>query len=215
MSQTELSELLERTCFLNHEDPIASWKKLSDKHDQYIKYLNQVDELRIVAENTDLTMSVKGRLWQNSAGKGNMPDGEIYTGPIEESANGKIKFSYPLIDKSKKIENVELTFKDGEVIETKASSGKKILDKLLQNPGATRIGEVAIGTNMEHQKFIGNISFDEKMGGTVHIAIGNGYPETGSKQQSTIHKDMLLDMRKNGKIYADGILIYENGKFLI
>ncbi len=215
MSQTELSELLARTCFLNHADPISSWKKLHKEHERYIKYLNQVDELRIVADDTDLTMSVKGRKWQNSAGKGNMPDGEVFTGPIEESANGKIRFSYPLIDKSKKIENVELTFKDGEVVEAKAGSGKEILEKLLENPGATRIGEVAIGTNIEHQNFIGDISFDEKMGGTVHIAIGNGYPETGSKQQSTIHKDMLLEMRRYGKIFADGKLIYENGKFLI
>jgi aminopeptidase len=215
MSQDELSSLISKTCFLELENPIQSWQELHTKHKKYINFLNQVDNLRFVAEGTDLTMSVKGRIWQNSAGKGNMPDGEIFTGPIEDSANGTIKFSYPLIDQGKKIEGIELTFKEGEVVQATATSRQDLLKGLLNNPGAKRIGEIAIGTNMEHQKFIGNILFDEKMAGTVHLAIGNGYPETGSTQQSTIHKDMLVEMRNGGKIFADGKLFYENGEFLI
>ena len=119
------------------------------------------------------------------------------------------------MDQGKKIEGVKLTFKDGEVEEATSTNRQDLLDGLLKNPGAKRLGEVAIGTNNEHKNFIGNILFDEKMAGTVHLAIGNGYPETGSKQQSTIHKDMLVEMRNGGKIFADGKLIYENGHFLI
>ena len=122
---------------------------------------------------------------------------------------------YPAIDKSHVMEDVSLEFRNGEVIKATASKGQDVLDSILKIPGAKYVGEVAIGTNWVHTTFVGNIQFDEKLGGTIHLAIGNGYPESGSKNESSIHKDLLCDMKEEGKIYADGELIYEKGKFLI
>lgn len=215
MSQEELSELITRACFLNKPNPVAAWKELHDKQQIYCNYLNNVDELQFLSGDTDLKMSVKGRNWMNSDGKGNLPDGEIYTGPIENSVNGYVKFSYPGVDKSHIIEEIELTFNDGIVVDSNAIKGNDVLNSILDIPGARRVGEIAIGTNYSLDKFIGNILFDEKLGGTFHLALGSGYPETGSRNESSIHKDLLCDMKSGGKIFADGQLIYENGEFLI
>jgi len=151
-----------------------------------------------VGEDTDLTLSVKGRKWINCDGKKNLPDGEVFTGPIEDSANGKIRFTYPGIYMGKEIEDIKLTFKDGEVIDAKAAKGEDLLKKLLEIDGAKRIGEIAIGTNYGVKRFTKNMLF----------------PESGGKNFSSIHWDILKDM-KNGKIYADGEVFYENGKFLV
>ncbi len=215
LSQEELAKIIVKGCFLDREDPIASWKQLHDKQEIYCEHLNSVDNIRIINKDTDISMSVKGRKWINSDGRGNLPDGEIFTGPVEDSVNGHIKFSYPTIDKSHVIEDIEFEFKNGEIIEARASNGQEALDALLHVPGARKLGEVAIGTNWGLDTFIGNILFDEKIGGTIHIAIGNGYPETGSQNKSAIHKDLLCDMKENGQIFADGKLIYEKGNFLI
>lgn len=215
MSQIEMGNLISKLCYLDSEDPTEEWKTIRNQQARICNYLNEIDKIRIIGKNTDLVMSVKGRKWMNSAGKGNMPDGEVYTGPIEDSAYGKIAFTYPLIEGSKKIHGIQLVFEGGKVVEASATENQDILDALLSTKGARYIGEIAIGTNIQHQNFIGNILFDEKMGGTIHLAIGNGYPETGSKQESLIHKDMILDMREEGEIWADDKLIYKTGKFLI
>ncbi len=215
MSQEELAGLITRACFLDKADPIAAWKELHEKQETYCKYLNKVDKLRFISKDTDLVMSVKDRKWMNSDGKGNLPDGEIYTGPVEDSVNGKVKFSYPTMDKSHVIDGIDLMFQDGAVVEARASRGQEVLNSILEIPGARRVGEIAVGTNWALNAFVGNILFDEKMGGTFHLALGSGYPETGSKNESSTHKDLLCDMKTQGKIYADDRLIYENGKFLI
>ena len=145
----------------------------------YCDYLNKVDKLRIVSKDTDISMSVKGRTWVNSDGKANLPDGEIFTGPIENSVEGSISFSYPTVERSHVMEDVKLVFRNGEVIEATASKGQETLDSILDIPWAKYVGEIAIGTNWAHTTFVGNIQFDEKLGGTVHLAIGNGYAETG------------------------------------
>jgi len=214
MSFIDYRDFVYGTLFLDKDNPIEEWKKLSVKQEKIADYLNKKSELRFVGEDTDLTLSTKGRKWINCDGKKNLPDGEVFTGPIEDSANGKIRFTYPGIYMGREIEDIKLTFKDGEVIDAKAAKGGDLLKKLLEIDGAKRIGEIAIGTNYGVQRFTKNMLFDEKMGGTMHLALGRAIPESGGKNFSSIHWDILKDM-KNGKIYADGEVFYENGKFLI
>lgn len=214
MSLIEYRDFVYGTLFLDKDNPIEEWKKLSVKQEKVADYLNKKSELRFVGEDTDLTLSTEGRKWINCDGKKNLPDGEVFTGPIEDSANGKIRFTYPGIYMGKEIEDIKLTFKDGKVIDAKAAKGEDLLKKLLEIDGAKRIGEIAIGTNYGVQRFTKNMLFDEKMGGTMHLALGRAIPESGGKNFSSIHWDILKDM-KNGKIYADGEVFYENGKFLI
>ncbi len=214
MSLIEYRDFVYGTLFLDKDNPIEEWKKLSVKQEKVADYLNKKSELRFVGEDTDLTLSTEGRKWINCDGKKNLPDGEVFTGPIEDSANGKIRFTYPGIYMGEEIEDIKLTFKDGEVIDAKAAKGEDLLKKLLEIDGAKRIGEIAIGTNYGVQRFTKNMLFDEKMGGTMHLALGRAIPESGGKNFSSIHWDILKDM-KNGKIYADGEVFYENGKFLI
>jgi aminopeptidase len=155
-------------------------------------------------------MSVKGRKWINCNGKEDLPDGEIFTAPIEDSVNGEIYFSFP----SRRIEGFRLTFKDGEVVNHSAEKGEEYLTSNLEIPGARRLGEVGIGTNYAIDRFVGDILCDEKIGGTIHLALGAAYPESGGQNQSGLHWDMLTEMREGGKIIADGELIYQDGKFI-
>ncbi len=215
MSKEEFEDLIITTCFLDKPDPIAIWKELEQKEEKYVDYLNNVDKLHIIGKGTDLTLSVKGRKWISHYGKRNLPDGEVFTGPIEDSLNGIISFTFPSKFRSKPIEDIMLKFKDGKVVESTATKGQEILKEILKIPGAKRVGEFAIGTNYEISKFVGEILFDEKIGGTIHMALGNGYPETGSKNRSVIHWDLVCDMRKEGQILADGKEIYRDGKFVI
>jgi aminopeptidase len=151
----------------------------------------------------------------NCGGKINMPDGEVFTGPVENSVNGVIRFTYPGIYSGKEVEDIRLTFNAGKVVKASASKGNELLQELLKIDGADRIGEAAIGTNYGITKFTKEMLFDEKMGGTIHMALGNSYPETGGQNKSAIHWDILKDMKKGGEIYADGKLFYQKGKFLV
>ncbi|NIO21880.1 MAG: aminopeptidase, partial [Candidatus Aenigmarchaeota archaeon] len=201
------------SCLLDKENPIAEWEKIHLKQEVICEYLNQVSELRIVGEDTDLNFKVQDRKWINCDGKENMPDGEIFTAPIENSANGTIRFTFPGIVAGREVEDITLTFKDGKVVKASAVTGDDLLQQLLMVDGVDRIGEAAIGTNNGITKFTKNMLFDEKMGGTIHIALGNSYPESGGQNKSAIHWDILKDMRKEGELYADGNLIYKNGEF--
>jgi len=213
MSLEEYEDFVYSSCLVDKEDPIAEWRKISQQQEKICEFLNQVSEIRIVGEDTDLTFNVQGRKWINSDGKRNMPSGEVFTAPLENSANGTIRFTYPGIYSGKEVEDITLTFKDGEVVKASAAKGEDLLQQILKIDGANRIGEAAIGTNYGITKFTKNMLFDEKMGGTIHIALGNSYPESGGLNKSAIHWDILKDM-KTGEIYADGKLFYKNGKFL-
>jgi len=213
MSLEEYEDFVYSSCLVDKEDPIAEWRKISQQQEKICEFLNQVSEIRIVGEDTDLTFNVQGRKWINSDGKRNMPSGEVFTAPLENSANGTIRFTYPGIYSGKEVEDITLTFKDGEVVKASAAKGEDLLQQILKIDGANRIGEAAIGTNYGITKFTKNMLFDEKMGGTIHIALGNSYPESGGLNKSAIHWDILKDM-KTGEIYADSKLFYKNGKFL-
>jgi len=208
------SDFINKSLFLDKENPVDEWRGIKKKQDLIVKSLNNVDKIHVLGENTDLTLSVKGRKWINCSGQGNLPDGEVFTGPIEDSANGHIKFTYPGIYLGREVENIYLEFKDGKVIHGTAEKGKEVLEEILKIEGANKIGEFAIGTNYGITVFTKNMLFDEKMGGTMHCALGLGIKETGSNNNSTIHWDILKDMKVPGsKILADGTVIYEEGKW--
>jgi aminopeptidase len=179
------------------------------------KLLESKNTLHVVAKDTDLTISVKGRKWINCHGKENFPDGEVFTGPIETSAEGYIRYSFPATHGGRLVEDIRLWFQKGKVVKGKAIKGEKFLNSMLDmDKGARFIGEFSFGTNYGIKEYTKNTLFDEKIGGTIHIAVGSGYPETGSKNKSGLHWDMMCDLRKQAEVYADSELIYKNGKFL-
>jgi aminopeptidase len=215
MSLVDYQDFVYDACLLVEEDPVAAWINLGERQARYIQWLAGKDQVVIQGENVDLKFSIKGRTFENCDGKFNFPDGEIFTGPVEDSVNGHIRFSYPAIFSGQEVEDIELWFKDGRVAKETASKGQDLLTKMLDTDhGARCLGEWGIGTNYGIQRFTKNMLFDEKMGGTIHLALGSGYPETGSKNDSGIHWDMLCDM-KDSEVWVDGDLLYKNGKFVI
>ncbi len=215
MTLEEYSEFVFNACHLYTEDPKAEWLKVR-KHQQHIKeYLDKVEKVRYKADHTDIEFSVSDRTWINSDGQTNMPSGEVFSGPVENSVNGKVHFTFPSIYMGKDVRGITLWVEDGKVVKWDAEEGKELLDAVFEIPGANYFGEVAIGTNYQIQRATRNILFDEKIGGTIHMAVGQSYKQTGGKNQSSIHWDMITDMTESGEIWADDKLIYEKGKFLI
>jgi aminopeptidase len=201
---------------LHLKDPVAAWKKVHNKQKKICKVLDTKKKIRVVAKDTDLTMNVEGRKWINCDGKANMPDGEIFTGPVEDSVEGTVAFSFPGYYSGKEADGIRLTFRKGKVVKASASKNEEFLRTMLDSDeGARRVGEFAIGTNYSVQKFTRNTLFDEKIGGTFHMALGASIPESGGVNQSGVHWDIVNDMRQGGKIYADGKIIYKDGQFTI
>ena len=216
ISFDEYSEFVFSCMNLNVDDPVDFWTNFSAKQEGICERLNLAKEMRYVGQDTDLRFRCEGRKWINCDGKNNFPDGEVYTGPIEDSVEGTIRFTYPRIYLGSEIEDIFLRFESGKVVEARAVKGEELLLKLLDvDEGARCVGEIAIGTNDTINRFTKNMLFDEKMGGTVHLALGTGFPQSGSKNVSGIHWDMLKDMRESGEIYVNGKLIYKNGSSLI
>jgi aminopeptidase len=216
MSLWEYEEFLFEACHLNSEDPVSEWKRIHDDQQRLVDILNTKSHFEFKSKDTQLTFDTEGRNWVNCDGQVNFPDGEIFTSPVENSVNGHIRFSYPAIHMGNEVEDVLLTFKDGKVVNAAAKKGEEFLKEILKtDEGASMVGEIAIGTNYNIKKFTKNILFDEKLGGTIHLAIGASLPETGGLNQSAIHWDMICDMKDSGEIYADGELIYRDGKFII
>ena len=197
-------------------DPIKHWKKVHAEQDRLIKKLNKIDLIHVQSADTDLKLRVKGRKWINCAGTENFPDGEVFTSPLDKSANGYIRYSFPAIYGGREVDDVRLEFKNGKVVKATAGKNQEFLNTMLDmDKGARYIGEFAIGTNYEIKQFSKNILFDEKIGGTCHLAVGAAFPESGGKNKSSIHWDMICDLKKNSQITADGKVIYKNGKFTI
>lgn len=215
MSLAEYEDFVYGSCLVHKKDPVAEWVRIHKQQEKNCRFLNGANEIRIVGKDTELTFSVKSRKWINCDGKINMPDGELGTSPVENSVNGRIRFTYPGIYLGKEVEDISLTFKDGKVVKASAARGGELLKEVLKIEGADRVGEVAIGTNYGITKFTKNMLFDEKIGGTIHMALGNSYSVTGGLNKSAIHWDILKEMDKDGEIYADGRLFYKNGKFVM
>jgi aminopeptidase len=215
MSLEEYEQFVFSACKLYDPDPKASWLEVRKTQQRLVDYLNQADLMQIRKENTDLTFRVKDRVWMNSDGQTNMPSGEIYTSPIEDQVNGVIHFDYPSIFQGHPVQGITLRVEAGKIVSWNAEIGQDLLDQIFAIEGASRFGEVAIGTNYNIQIPTRNILFDEKIGGSIHLAVGQTYYQTGGKNSSTIHWDMISDMRSGGEIWADGVKIYQDGLFLI
>ncbi len=201
--------------FLDQPDPVAAWGEVRAKQARYIERLSVADEVRITAPGTDLRMSVKGRGWVNSDGRRNMPSGEVFTGPIEDSVEGTIYYSLPTLFQGTRVSGIHLRFERGQVVEARAEEGDDALQAALAtDPGARFVGELGIGTNFGIQTPSMNILFDEKMGGTVHLALGRSYPETGGLNESALHWDMICELRTGGEVRLDGAPFIEGGRFV-
>lgn len=216
MSLSDYEDFVYSACKLNAGDPIAAWQATRDEQQRIADYLNSRKVIRLVAPDTDLTYHVAGRSWINCYGDKNFPDGEVFSGPEESKTEGTIRYTFPAIYSGREVSDIRLWFEGGKVVKATAGKGEDLLHSLLDmDEGARRLGEVAFGTNYDITHFSRNILFDEKIGGTVHLALGACYPETGAQNQSALHWDMICDMRQDAAAYADGELFYKDGKFLI
>jgi aminopeptidase len=212
MSSDDFAAFVTRALFLDRPDPMAPWRELHAEQAKLIDRLASAERIRIEAEGTDLSLEVTGRTWINSDGRRNMPSGEVFTGPLEHSANGTIRFTVPTGPRGVTVTGVELAFRDGEVIDARAERGEDYLSAALAtDPGARRLGELGIGTNTGINRATGHILLDEKIAGTVHLALGRSYPETGATNKSALHWDLICDLRDGGRLSADGETVLQDG----
>ncbi|MGO9885386.1 MAG: aminopeptidase [Solirubrobacteraceae bacterium] len=205
MGEREFAEFVTRALFLDRLDALAAWRELSSRQTKLVGRLSRARQIRIEADGTDLTLDVHDRRWINSDGRRNMPSGEVFTGPHEQSANGTIRFTIPTGPPGVTVRGVELEFAHGEVVSARAQEGQAYLEAALaSDQGARLLGEIGIGTNAGIDRPSGHILLDEKMAGTVHLALGRSYPETGGTNASAVHWDMICDLRDGGVLSADG-----------
>jgi aminopeptidase len=216
MSSDDYAQFVSRALFLDRPDPVQAWRELSVNQARLVERLGPARQIRIEADGTDITLDVTGRTWMNSDGRRNMPSGEVFTGPHEHSANGTIRFTVPTGPRGVTVTGVTLTFRDGEVTQFSAERGEDYLRAALDtDPGARFLGELGIGTNIGIDRPTGHILLDEKMAGTVHLALGRSYPETGGTNASALHWDLICDLRDGGQISADGEPVVRDGAPLI
>jgi len=215
MSLSEYEDFVYGAGLLDLDDPVAAWRAEGERQRKLIAWLAGRDQVAIKGGSVDLTLSIKGRSFVEASGHENFPDGEIFTSPVESSAEGWIRFSYPAIHVGREVSDVELWFEKGKVVKEKAAKGQDLLTALLDTDAGSRyLGELGIGTNYGIQRFTKNMLFDEKMGGTIHLAVGAGFPETGGENESGLHWDMLCDMA-DGEITVDGDLFYQDGRIAV
>jgi aminopeptidase len=216
MSLAEFEDYVYSTTYADTEDPVGEWRKISAMQQRLVDWLVGKKHVEVKSPNCDLTLSIEGRTFENADGTHNMPSGEIFTGPVEDSVNGWIHFTYPAVTQGREVDGIALTFENGRVVEATAQKNEAfLLSQLDTDEGARYVGEFAIGTNKKIDHFIKSILFDEKIGGTIHMAVGAGYPETGSQNKSAIHWDMICEMKDGGEIRVDGELFYRSGEFVI
>lgn len=215
MSLDEYTEFVYGAVMPDQNDPIGYWKEVSARQDRIVNWLKGKKNVHLISKNTDLRLSIEGRQFINCDCKLNIPDGEVFTGPVEDSMEGHVTFSYPTIYQGREVTGVQIDFVKGKAVKATAEKNEDFLNKTLDiDEGGRYVGEFAIGTNEGITKVTRQILFDEKIGGSFHIALGTGYPESGSKAHSAIHWDMICDLR-DGQIWVDDVLFYENGKFVI
>lgn len=215
MSLNAFEEFVFAACFLNDADPAASWRNLGAQQQRYVDWLADKHRVRVKAEDVDLSLSIEGRTFINSDGKRNFPSGEFFTGPVENSVEGTIRFDVPSSRDGRVVRDVRLQFKEGRVVEASAGEGDAYLQKMLSlDEGARRLGEFAFGNNFGITRGIINTLYDEKIGGTIHMALGESYPETGGLNHSAIHWDFIRDLRHGGEVWVDDILFLKDGHFV-
>jgi aminopeptidase len=215
MSLSDYEDFVYGACHVDEDDPSAHWRLVAASLRRHADNLESVRELRIVGPDTDLIVGVDGRKWIAADGRFNMPDGEVFTSPVETETEGEIRYTFPAIYHGREVEDVRLRFEGGRVVAAEAARGSDYLSSLLDmDEGARVLGEVAFGLNYEIDRFTRNILFDEKIGGTMHLALGSAFPQAGGSNTSGLHWDMICDLRAEGEVYADGELIWKAGRFL-
>lgn len=214
MSLEDYWKFMSDACLLNDTDPLASWQALSERHQKLIEWLQGRKQVHILGKDTDLTLSIEGRTFLTCDGHVNFPDGEIYTGPVEDSAQGTIRFALPSSYDGHPVDDIRLRFERGRVVEARAAAGEDFLLSMLDlDEGARRIGEFAFGTNYGVREATRNTLFDEKIGGTLHMALGRSYPESGGLNVSALHWDMVCDLREQGEVWVDNELFLKDGQY--
>ena len=216
MSLAEYEDFVFAAAMVDHADSATTWREVSKRQAKLATFLTTIDELHLTTPaGTDLRLGVQGRVWINCDGKQNLPDGEVFTAPLEEATEGVVAFDFPAVHGGRQVEGVRLTFRGGRVVDASAKKGEEYLIQMLdQDTGARVLGEIGIGCNYSITRHTRNTLFDEKIGGTFHLAPGSAYPESGGTNKSALHWDMVGDLRRGGRIVADGSLISENGRFV-
>jgi len=216
MSLADFEDFVYQATFADQDDPVGCWQRIHTEQERLIQWLAGKKSVAIRSPHANLTLSIEGRTFINSDGDKNMPSGEVFTGPVEDSANGWVHFTYPAIIQGREVEGVRLEFQAGRVVQATADKNQDFLLKMLDtDAGARYLGEFAIGTNYGITRFTKSILYDEKIGGTFHLAVGAGYPETGSTNQSSLHWDFICDARTDSEIRVDGALFYKDGQFQV
>ncbi len=216
LSLSDYEDFVYGACMPDMDDPVKHWKEFSAWQQKIVDWLKGKERVHVVGPDTDLRLSIADRTFINSDGKANMPSGEVFTGPVEDSVEGHVYFSYPAIHQGREVTGIRLWFEEGKIVKASAEKNEDFLRQTLDtDEGSRYVGEFAIGTNKGIDRFTGQILFDEKIGGSFHMAMGAGYPETGSQNESAIHWDMICDLRDGGEIWVDDVLLYENGEFVI
>jgi aminopeptidase len=216
MSLREYEDFYYAACLATDAEPVTAWERQSDLVKRLAEWIEGKHEVRVTADGTDITLGVAGRHWIPCTGEHNMPDGEFFTGPVEDSVNGEISFSFPASYGGRTVSGVRFRFENGKVVDASAEQGEEFLIEMLDtDPGARRLGELGIGTNYGIATGTKEILLDEKIGGTVHMAIGMSYPETGGTNSSAVHWDMVCDLRRGGTLVVDGTELQRDGQFLV
>ncbi|MGH3022839.1 MAG: aminopeptidase [Gaiellaceae bacterium] len=214
-SLDEYEDFVYHAGLLDGDDPVGAWSGLGERYARLADWLGERREIRVVGEGTDLRLGVGGRTWVPCDGRENFPDGEVFTGPVETEVEGSIRFTYPASFGGRRVSGIELEFGGGEVVRARAERGEEFLHEMLAlDDGARHVGEFSFGLNEAVTEFTGHTLFDEKIGGTVHLALGASYPESGGQVQSALHWDLVCDLRSASEVYADGELVYRDGRFV-
>ncbi|MBA2504698.1 MAG: aminopeptidase, partial [Thermoleophilaceae bacterium] len=216
MSLAQYEDFYYAACLATDGDPVTAWLRQSDEVKRLAEWITGKSEVHIKGPDTDIRLGVEGRTWIPCVGEHNMPDGEFFTGPVEDSVNGHVAFSFPATYGGREVAGVKFRFEDGKVVDASADRGEEFLLEMLDtDPGARRLGELGIGTNYGISTGTKEILLDEKIGGTVHMAIGMAYPESGGTNDSAVHWDMVCDLRQGGTITVDGEELQRDGKFVV
>jgi aminopeptidase len=216
MSLTEYEDFFYRACLAYDDDPVTAWERQSEQVRHLADWIEGREEVHVVGPGTDIRLNVAGRHWIPCYGTHNMPDGEFFTGPVEDSVNGEVSFSFPAVYGGREVTGVRFRFEDGKVVDATADRGEEYLHKMLDtDPGARRLGELGIGTNYGIEEATKEVLLDEKLGGTVHMAIGASYPESGGVNESAVHWDLVCDLRQGGSITVDGEELQRDGQFVV
>ena len=216
MSLAQYEDFYYAACLATDAEPVTAWQRQSDEVRRLTDWIQGREEVRVTAPGTDVKLNVAGRTFIPCVGEHNMPDGEFFTGPVEDSVEGEVAFSFPATYGGREVSGVRLRFEEGRIVDAAAEQGEEFLVEMLDtDEGARRLGELGVGTNYGISTGTKEILLDEKIGGTVHMAIGMSYPETGGSNDSAVHWDMVLDLRQGGSIVVDGVELQRDGRFVV